>query len=139
LGELSRQIVIGAPVDRVYQYVSDPRNAPRYISSINRILSGPEGPVAMGQTWKAEAHFLGQPRLLNLRVAQLVPNSRVQFVLDGDPQASLLLRLVGDDEGQNSAVSLTIDVVGVPTLLVTAVLGALFTEDLKRLKNILEQ
>ena len=96
MGEIHKQITVGAPLKAVYAFVSDARNAPKYISSIKKVLSGPEGAPAVGQVWRAEANFLGQDRALNLRVAELVPNKLVRFALDGDPEAVVQLRLAPD-------------------------------------------
>ena len=122
----------------VYAYVSDPRNAPKYISSILRVISGPEGEPAPGQSWKAEADFLGQKRLINLRIAELVPQKVVRFVLEGDPEAVVQLKLTSDKATESTAVALSLDANGVPTLFLNALLGSLLSQDMVRLKKLLE-
>jgi uncharacterized membrane protein len=138
LGEINKQITVDAPVKMVYAFVSDARNAPKYISSIKRVISGPEGGPAPGQVWRAEANFMGQDRLLNLRVAELVPNKLVRFALDGDPEAVVQLRLTQQESTQSTHVALSLEAVGIPSILLGAVLGGLLSQDMLRLKRLLE-
>jgi uncharacterized membrane protein len=138
VGEINKQIHIGAPLNTVYIYVSNPRNAPTYISSITRVISGPEGDPSPGQTWKAEADFMGQRRLINLRIAELVPNKIVRFILEGDPEAVVQLKLTGDRAGENTSVALSLEATGVPTLFLNALLGGLLSQDMVRLKKLME-
>jgi uncharacterized membrane protein len=138
LGEIVKQVVIEASAKKVYSYVADPRNAPHYISSITRIVAGPDGAPAKGNVWRAEANFFGQKRVLNLRLDEMVANRAVRFALDGDPQALLLLRLSPDGDSGHTAVSLTLEVPSVPTVFLNALLGRLLSDDLERLKTNLE-
>jgi len=108
------------------------------ISSIKKVISGPEGAPAVGQVWRAEANFLGQDKLLNLRVAELVPNKLVRFALDGDPQAVVQLRLAPDSTSQSTDVALSLEATGIPTIILNAVLGGLLGQDMLRLKHLLE-
>ncbi|MEO8285634.1 MAG: SRPBCC family protein [Chloroflexota bacterium] len=138
MGEIVKQVAVEAPAQEVYQYVVDPRNAPQFISSINSILSGPEGTPKKGDVWKAEATFFGQRRLLNLRLDDLVVGRAVRFVLDGEPQAVLVLKLTHDGDPRRTTVSLTLDVSGVPSILLNGLLGNLLSADMVRLKSNLE-
>jgi uncharacterized membrane protein len=138
LGDIAKQIVIDAPVNKVYRYVVDAHNAPRYISSITRIISGPESTPVKGDTWRAEANFFGQKHLLNLRLDALAVDKGVRFLLDGDLQATLVLRLSAGDNPSSTAVSLILDAPSVPTILLNAMLGGLLGEDLTRLKRNVE-
>ena len=116
----------------------DPHNAPNFISSIIRIISGPDGAPKVGETWKAEANFLGQKRFVNLRLDSLSVDNAVRFVLEGDPEALLSLRLSPAERSSQTSVSLTLDVPSVPGILLNALLGGMLGEDLVRLKANLE-
>jgi uncharacterized membrane protein len=135
LGEINKQITINAPVKKVYAYVSDPRNAPSYISSITRVLSGPEEDPAPRQVWRAEADFLGQKRIINLRIGELIPNKLVRFVLEGEPEAVVDIRLTAHEVMELTTVKLSLEANGVPSLLLNALLGGLLSQDLARLKR----
>src|SRR5947207_2783520 len=91
LGELTKQATINAPMEKVFKFAADPHNAPSYISSIRRIISGPEGNPSLDQTWQAEANFLGRPINVTVRLAGLVAPQLVRFVLDGEPQSIMTL------------------------------------------------
>jgi uncharacterized membrane protein len=139
LGDIVKQSVIEAPVGKVYDYVVDPHNAPNYISAITKILSGPEGKPAKGDVWRAEANFLNLKHTLNLRLDGAVPDKRVRFVLEGDLEAVLDLRLAPvDNSSDQTSVRMSMDVPSVPGLLLNAMLGGMLTEDMARLKRILE-
>jgi uncharacterized membrane protein len=138
LGDIVKQIVIDAPVNKIYRYVVDAHNAPRYISSITRIVSGPEGTPVKGDVWRAEANFFGQQHLLNLRLDAVAVDKAVRFVLEGDLQATLVLRMSASSSPSSTAVSLALDAPSVPTILLSALLGGLLGEDLTRLKRNVE-
>jgi uncharacterized protein YndB with AHSA1/START domain len=137
LGDIVKQIVVDTPVNKVYRYVVDAHNAPRYISSITRIVSGPEGAPAQGDVWRVEANFFGQNHLLNLRLDAMAVDKGVRFLLEGDLEATLVLRMSGSTPS-STTVSLTLDAPSVPTILLNALLGGLLVEDLTRLKRSLE-
>lgn len=138
MGEINKQINIAASVKSIYAYVSDPRNASKYISSITRVISGPEGEPSAGQVWRAEADFLGQKRLINMRIGELVPNKLVQFILEGEPEAVVVIKMTGDRAREHTSVALSLDANGVPTLFLNALLGNLLSQDMVRLKKLME-
>jgi Polyketide cyclase / dehydrase and lipid transport len=138
LGEIVKHITVRSSPAHVYDYVADPHNAPKFISSITGIISGPAGKPEKGAVWRAEANFFGQKRVLNLRLDEAVAGRGVRFALDGDPQAVLVLKLVPEAEGKNTTVSLALDVPSVPSIFLNALLGNLLGEDMTRLKRNLE-
>lgn len=138
MGRINRDIVIDAPSELVYAYVSDPRNAPKYISSITKIVSGPAGRPEVGQKWVAEADFLGGNHMLDLRIVQLVPNESVGFSLEGSINAEVSILLTASPRNTRTAVALYLGVESVPSLLLTGLLGGLLSEDMQRLKRALE-
>ncbi len=138
MGEIVKQIVIDAPANKVYRYVVDAHNAPLYISSITRIISGPDGTPAKGDVWKADANFFGQQRVLNLRLDALSVDKAVRFVLEGELEATLLLRMSAGSSPSSTAVSLTLEAPSVPAILLGALLGGMLGEDLARLKRNVE-
>ena len=136
MGDIVKSVVVNAPIQRVYAYVSDAHNAPSFISSISAILSGPDGVPKVGDTWRADANFMGKRRAIDLRLTELRPPERVRFVISGDPHADLLLRLASIPAG--TRVSLKIDVPAAPSMLLAAVMGGLLQGDMSRLKAALE-
>jgi uncharacterized protein YndB with AHSA1/START domain len=135
---LTRQTNIDVPVEKVFKYLSDPRNAPNYISSITRVVSGPEGQPQEGTLWRAEANFLGKRSLVALRLARLQTDSLVTFSIEGEPRAVLSMKLESDKRGTGTHVSLLLDVPSVPDLFLNGLMGGLLSGDMIRLKRLLE-
>ncbi len=138
MGRLTRETTIGVPVEKVYTYVADPRNAPNYISSISRIVSGPEGQPEEGGVWRAEANFLGRKSVVALRLARLNTDDQVIFSIEGEPRAALSLKLKPLAKGTGTYVALLLDVPSVPDFLLGGLMGGLLSGDLARLKRALE-
>ena len=139
MGDVKKQTVISAPIEAVFRYVSDPRNAPGYINSIEKIVSGPEGSPAQGQVWKAEATLMGRRSQIDLRLQRLDPPRAVAFAIDGDPAGVLSLQLrPGDGQRPQTHVALTLEVPKVPSIFLGAIMGALLEADIARLKARLE-
>ncbi len=138
MGRLTRQTTIDVPVQKVFDYISDPRNAPYYISSITRILSGPDGQPREGGLWRAEANFLGRRSLVALRLARLQTDSLVTYSIEGEPRALLVMKVEPDHKGTGTHVSLLLDVPSVPDLFLSGLMGGLLSGDMSRLKRALE-
>jgi uncharacterized membrane protein len=138
LADISKQVIIEVPNETVFKYVSDPHNAPHYITSITKIVSGPQGAPAEGQVWRAEANFMGRSSTINLRLTALRANQLVQFTIEGDPQATLTLRLATDEANTRTRISILLDVPSVPAILLNMLMGGMLEADMGRLKKILE-
>jgi len=137
LGDISKKVNIKVSPDAVYQYVSDPRNTPRYISAILKIDEAAFEMPAQGQVWPADANFMGSRRKINLRIEELRPNSRVRYSINSDPPA--LLTMILSPDGPNSTeAELAVDVPGIPGLLLNGVMGGMLSSGMARLKEILE-
>jgi len=137
LGDISKKVNIKVSPDAVYQYVSDPRNTPRYISAILKIDEAAFEMPAQGQVWPADANFMGSRRKISLRIEELRPNSRVRYSINSDPPA--LLTMILSPDGPNSTeAELAVDVPGIPGLLLNGVMGGMLSSGMARLKEILE-
>ena len=138
MGDLTSQAIVFSPIERVFSFVASPWNAPRYISSIKRIIAGPNGPPAVGQTWQAEAGFLGRRSLIELRLQALRSPGLVRFSIEGEPQATLALHLAQAGDPDHTRVALSLDVPSVPSIFLSALMSPLLAGDIERLKEILE-
>lgn len=138
MGQLTRQTAIEANAERIFEFAADPHNAPRYISSIRSVLSGPKGRAEVGQSWQAQANFLGKPAHITLRLSKLERPHTVVFMLIGEPEATLHLRLGPSGQPGKTAVALTLDVPSVPTFLLQGLMGGLLTGDMARLRALME-
>ncbi len=138
MGDLTKQTTINAPIAGIFKFAADPHNAPGYVSSIKRIISGPTDNPSVGQTWQAEANFLGRDVQVTVRLTDLVEPQLVRFVLEGEPQSIMTLRLAQDDNPSQTRVSLTLEVPSVPTILLNGLMGGLLAGDVERLKGRME-
>jgi hypothetical protein len=85
-----------------------------------------------------DANFLGKQVTPTLVLDELRPPHSVRFVMTGDPEAILSVRLAPDNTGQRTQVSLSLDVPSVPGFLLGAIMGGMLTSDVARLKQVLE-
>ena len=136
MGTLQKHGVVAAPAQAVYDYVANVHNAPHYIAAINRILSGPAGPPAIGQRFAADATFMGRPAALTLRTLTLDPGRRVVLALEGDPAGTLTISLAPVPGGAGTRVEAHLDVPSVAGFLVGAMLGGMLDESLARLARV---
>ncbi len=137
MGDISKKTQIKATPEVVYEYVSDPCNAPSYISAIISVDEGSHDGPAKGQVWRAEANFMGKRRKINLRIEELRPNRLVRFSIDSDPAANLSMNLTPAD-GDSTQAALEVEVPGVPGILLNGIMGGMLSGDMSRLKVILE-
>ena len=138
MGDISKKTQISAAPDVVYRYVSDPCNAPRYISAIISVDEGSHSSPAEGQVWRAEANFMGKRRNINLRIEELRPNRLVRFSIDSDPAANISMRLTPWN-GKGTEAELEVEVPGVPGILLSGVMGGMLSGDMGRLRAIMER
>jgi hypothetical protein len=137
LGTVNKHATIAASVEDVFEFTSNPRNAPSYINSIRRIIAGPDGAPQQGQVYRAAANFLGKATTIDLRVAELRPPYLVRFSIEGEPAATLSLRITPPES--STRVALTLEVPSVPGFLLEGLMGGLLGGDMARLKRALEQ
>jgi hypothetical protein len=136
MGQMRERTTLPVPPATVYRFVADLHNAPRFITAIKGITSGPTDPPAVGQQFKANAVFMGQPERITLRVLRLTPDREVAFALDGDPAGTILLRLSA--AGSSSThIEISMDVPSVPTLLLSLTLGRMLSDSLRGLRSVL--
>ena len=138
MGDISKKTQIEAAPSTVYKYVSDPCNAPHYISAIISVDPESHDKPAEGQVWRAEANFMGKRRNINLRIVELSPNSLVRFSIDSDPAANLSMKLTANGDSVTEA-TLEVDVPGVPGILLNGIMGSMLSGDMTRLKATLER
>ena len=139
MGRITTKTTVNVSPSEAYKYVSDPRNAPRFISAIRHIESGPTGAPAEGLVWRAEAEFMGKARHINLKLAEIRPGKLVRYTISGDPDLEITLSLRPANTPNNTEIELTVVASSIPTFLMNAVLGNMLAGDLRRLKGILER
>ena len=137
MGHLDKSGIVHAPPAAVYRYVADLHNAPHYIGAIQAITNGPAGSPAVGQVFHAAARFMGHPEQITLRLLTLIPEQQVSLALDGDPAATLTIRLTPDLDGTATHTEIRLDTPDVATLLLKATMGRMPDESIRRLDALL--
>ncbi len=137
MGHLDKSGIVYAPPAAVYRYVADLHNAPRYIGAIQAIISGPAGSPAVGQVFQAAARFMGHPEQITLRLLTLIPERQVSLALEGDPAATLTIRLTPDLSGTATRTEIHLDSPDVATLLLKATMGRMPDDSIRRLDALL--
>jgi hypothetical protein len=136
MGQMRERTTLPVPPATVYRFVADLHNAPRFITAIKQITSGPDAPPAVGQQFKADAVFMGQPERIILRVLRLAPEHEVAFALDGDPAGTITLRL-SPAGSTGTHIEIGMDVPSVPSLLLSFTLGGMLSSSLRGLRSVL--
>ena len=137
MGHLDKTGLVHASPATVYRYVADLHNAPHFISAIQRITSGPAGPATVGQVFQAAARFMGHPEQVTLRLLTLIPERQVSLALEGDPAATLTIRLTPDLGGTATHTAIRLDTPDVATLLLKATMGRMPDDSIRRLDTLL--
>ena len=70
-------ILIDAPVERVFRFVADPHNTTRYQRQFSRFEPVGSPQYGLGATADARGRFRGIPVRARLRIVEFVPNKRI--------------------------------------------------------------
>jgi uncharacterized membrane protein len=141
--DVSTEIVILRPRDRVASYAGDPSNAPEWYVNIDSVEWRTEPPVAVGSRLAFVAHFLGRRLSYTYEVVVLVPGERLvmrtaegPFPMEttytwqahGDGSTRMTLRNRGEPTGFSK----------IAAPLMAAAMRRANRKDLARLKAIVE-
>lgn len=78
-----RQVTINAPIDKVFEYVTDFTRHPEWASQPLEIAEAPQGPLAVGSKVVTVGKLLGTHRD-QVTVTELTPPSRLGYESSGD-------------------------------------------------------
>lgn len=79
-------VVIHAPVEAVYHFLSQPRNRLKYDRELLDVHHSPEGPLQLGSQIVEVRQWLGQRGKMVTEVSELKLNRRIGYrTLKGDP------------------------------------------------------
>lgn len=77
--DVSTEVTIQCPVDRVSQYASDPDNAPRWYVNIKSVEWETAKPLRVGARISFVAQFLGKRLAYTYEVVELIPGRQLRM------------------------------------------------------------
>jgi uncharacterized membrane protein len=96
-------VVIGRPVEEVFPYLSDPRNAPEWQSGLREVRCTPDGPVGVGTAVETVRQILGQRIVSGYTISAYEPGRRVCVASVGGP-VSFSASVLFEPHGQGTLV-----------------------------------
>lgn len=142
--DVSSELIIEAPIERVAAYAADPSNAPTWYENIESVAWQTAPPVAVGSRMAFVAHFLGRRLAYVYEVSELVPGRRMvmataqgpfpmetiyEWESDGPSATRMRLRNRGQPSGFSKLAA----------PLMEAAMRRANRKDLERLKQLLER
>jgi uncharacterized protein YndB with AHSA1/START domain len=138
---LERDIVIDRPVSEVFAFVSEPRNLPRWQTSVAEARRD-DGPVGLGTRFTEVRHFVGKQFASTVEVIQLEPDRAFSVRVLSGPVAVTIHHLF-EPLGERTRVTIVAEARPGGVLRLAAGVMAKAAEheagaDLSRLKKLLE-
>jgi uncharacterized membrane protein len=142
--DVSTSVVIARPRLEVAAYAADPDNATAWYRNIERVEWKTQPPLAVGSRIAFEAHFLGRKLEYTYEVRELVPGERFVMSTSDGPFAMETTYEWRDEPGGGTRMTLRnrgtpSGFAKVAALVMPAAMRHANTQDLRRLKEILER
>ncbi|HEX2911813.1 MAG TPA: SRPBCC family protein [Chloroflexia bacterium] len=77
MAEIVKSIDIAAPVETVFNYVADPRNALTYMANFSKFEPVGVPEVGLGAKVEASGSFMGMQIKTQLEIVEFIPNQRL--------------------------------------------------------------
>ncbi len=76
---------IDCPVEKVWRFVSDPSNTPKWYQGPMEVRQISEGPITVGTTFEAVVHYRGRSLVFGARCTVLNQNKELTWELTSGP------------------------------------------------------
>ncbi len=142
MARFERETRIGAPAEKVFEYVSDISRHGEWAGDRLEVEKTSEGPLGVGSTFSCVGHQMGTHKG-QIRVTQYEPGSRVVFETEDDTgrwRHTFIVNEAGGETGLTKAVE-TVKLSTMNTLmspLLPLLVPRILSKDLQRIKARLE-
>lgn len=85
--EVEHSVVINRPVEEVFEYVANLKNAPEWIAGVTRMEQTSDGEMGVGARGKQVRQYLGQQIEGDWEITEYVPNKKISLQVLSGPVA----------------------------------------------------
>lgn len=145
MAQIERSIFINAPVERVFDYATNPDNQPSWARDVSDVKERSPGPVTVGTTWiQVVTGFFMAQQALGKVIEYERPHRFAQELTYGRRSSTTIFKFEPKDNG----TKLTMIAPSTPQrwlaqflskLLGEGLVGKVLEHDLKSLKKVLER
>lgn len=133
--EIKHQTAVGAPPEKIWSLISDPRNAPLFNKMVQEITDVHEQPGGVGTRWKAIAQMAGRMEIAN-EITEWEPPRRLAIAMTGPASGTLAFTLTPQDDGSTLLEEeATSNMPAITAPLVKPMLESNIQESLRRIKE----
>lgn len=87
--EIKEKVTVQAPVEKVWDLVSDPRNAPSFNRLVQEITEVRQKEGGVGTSWKAISNAAGRMEIAS-EITEWDPPRHLAIIMDGGPASGTL-------------------------------------------------
>lgn len=137
--EIKEQVAVNAPPEKVWELVSDPRNAPLFNKMVQEVTDVREEQGGVGTRWKAIAQMAGRQEIAN-EITEWDPPRRIAIAMEGPASGTLTFTLTPQGDGSTLVEErATSSLPAITAPLVKPMLETNIKESLQNIKRRLEQ
>ena len=139
--KFENSVVIKQPVRRVFDYVTDISNNPKWQTDILELAITSHGPFELGSTYRCVNRFMGKRIETEGIIIEYVPDRTCSFrIISGTVtgQSSFLFEPMNGYTKFTTAAELDLGVLSLGSVIVKRKINTQLKTDMLKLKNILE-
>jgi len=139
--KLENSVVIEQPVGRVFEFVTDISNNPKWQTDILELAITSEGPFELGSTYRCVNRFMGRRIETQGIITEYVPDRACSFRITSGPvtgDSRFYFEAVNGATKFTTAAALDLGFLSLGKIIVKRKIYTQLRNDMLKLKNILE-
>lgn len=137
--QIEDKITVNVPAEKVWELVSDPRNAPRFNKMVTEVTNLQEQPGGVGTRWTAIAQLAGRTAIDN-EITEWDPPRRLAIKMEGPASGTLTFTMPPQDDGPTVVEMMaTSNLPAITAPLVKPMLEKNIKESLQHIKEQVER